>query len=163
MILIPLALLPAGPVHEEPVRPVDERDRPQHDDADARRAEPRQKTREQAQAAEELADSDQHGDDPRESHLLREKPQRPLEPEPPEPAQQLLRAVRKHHQSQRDAQDQPGPTVIGLKECLHGFSSWIPTFGVTCPRSVYRPRFQCVAVYRRQATARKLGYLFVSK
>src|SRR6476620_9690949 len=121
MILIAFALLLPEPVHEEPVRQVHHRNGSQHDNGQAGSRKPSEKPSEKPQAAKRLANDDEKGNDPWESHFLREGAHGAVKAEAAEPSQQLLGAVREHDKPEGDPQDESRQSVVGLKQRLHAY------------------------------------------
>src|SRR6185503_8822423 len=119
MILIALTLLLSEPVHEESVRQMHHHNGPQHDNGQTGCSEPGEKPSQEPQASERLADNHKKSNDPWHPHVLGKEADGAVKPFTPEPPQQLLRAVGKHDESQSQTQDEPSPSVVGLKQCSH--------------------------------------------
>ena len=99
---------------------MDRRDRADNDHGEAGRCQPRQEPQNESEAADGFSDDDQKGHNPGQMHGSRKEPHGPGKTVSPEPAQELLRAVRKHHNRQHHPKDQTRPGLISLKQCLHG-------------------------------------------
>src|ERR1043165_3955243 len=113
VVLEALAPLGAGPVHEESLGTMYGGDRADHHGADPERGEARREAHDEEDRREELDEHDADGERRRQPHLLREEAERAGEAVASEPAEDLLRAVREHHDRERGARERAGPLVGG--------------------------------------------------
>src|SRR5882724_8614334 len=126
VVLEPLSLERAGPVHEESHAPVADGDGADHDGRDAQSGQAPAEARGEAEASERLDENDEEGEGGRHVELSGEISHRPLVAVPAEPAEELLRSVGKHDEGEGHAEDEPHPSALGPEDVADHVRSPFP-------------------------------------
>jgi hypothetical protein len=109
-----------APVHKEPVLPVNHNDGSDEIYQHSKRGHTGQETKNQEKGPKKLNEDHQQGNEIRQVDRPGQKAHGPCIPIPVEPSKQLLRAMRKNDNSQRQPDDACGPIIgVGTEQFVH--------------------------------------------